>query len=111
MAHRILVVDDERTLSELLAEVLDRAGYTVKTAGNVRAAKDILNGEKFDLLVLDVMMPGESGFDLLRWLRKEKKDHTPTILLTAVSAEHDKLIAFDLEADDYVTKPFSLPEF
>jgi DNA-binding response OmpR family regulator len=112
MAHRILVVDDERTLSELLAEVLDRAGYTVRTAGNAKAARDILGGEKFDLLVLDVMMPGESGFDLLRWLRIEKKDRTPAIMLTAVSGEQDKLVALgDLEADDYVTKPFSLPEF
>src|ERR1043165_837951 len=87
MSHRILVVDDERTLSELLAEVLDRAGYTVKTAGNAKQAREILGGEKFDLLVLDVMMPGESGFDLLRWMREEKKDRTPAIMLTAVSGE------------------------
>jgi DNA-binding response OmpR family regulator len=111
MAHKILVVDDERTLCELLAEVFDRAGYTVRTAGNVREGKEVLTQEKFDLLVLDIMMPGENGFDLLRWLRNEKKDRTPTILLTAVSAEQDKLIAFELEADDYVVKPFSLPEF
>jgi DNA-binding response OmpR family regulator len=111
MAHKILVVDDERTLCELLAEVLDRAGYTVKTAGNVKEGKEVLNEEKFDLMVLDVMMPGENGFDLLRWLRHEKKDRTPTHLLTAVSAEQDNLIAFELEADDYVVKPFSLPEF
>jgi len=111
MPQRILIVDDERTLCEMLAEALSRAGYTVNTAYNVRSAKDILNDNKFELLVLDVMMPGESGFDLLRWLRKDKKDRTPTLLLTALSAEQDKLLAFELEADDYVIKPFSLPEF
>jgi two-component system alkaline phosphatase synthesis response regulator PhoP len=111
LSHKILVVDDEKTLCDLLSEVLSRAGYSVSTAGSVKGARSVLETSSYDLIVLDVMMPGENGFDLLRWLRNEKRDRTPTILLTAISTEQDKLLAFELEADDYVTKPFSLPEF
>ncbi|MCH7472433.1 response regulator transcription factor [bacterium] len=111
MNRKILVVDDEKTLCDLLGEGLSNDGYDVQTACNVREAKDRLADAKFNLIVLDIMMPGETGFDLLRWMRKDKEDKTPVILLTGVSAEQDKLLAFELEADDYVVKPFSLPEF
>lgn len=111
MGHRILIVDDERTLCEMLAEALSRAAYTVNTAYNVKDAKVLLTSDKFDLVVLDVMMPGENGFDLLRWLRHDRKDQTPAMMLTALSAEQDKLLGFELGIDDYVIKPFSLPEF
>jgi two-component system alkaline phosphatase synthesis response regulator PhoP len=111
MAKRVLVVDDEVTLCDLLNEAMSDVGYLVRTANNVAAARVILEKENFDLIVLDIMMPGESGFDLLRPLRKEQKSTIPVILLTGVSAEADKLQAFELGADDYVVKPFSLPEF
>ncbi len=109
--QRILVVDDELTLCNLLNETLTDEGFSVQIAHNVRAGKDALESGAFELVVLDVMMPGESGFDLLQWLRREKKLRTPVILLTGLSAEEDKLKAFELEADDYIVKPFSLPEF
>jgi DNA-binding response OmpR family regulator len=111
MAQRILVVDDEKTICELLAEALGDAGYIVRAARNVSSAWDLLTEEKFDLVVLDIMMPVDNGFDLLRRMRREKKMDTPVILLTGVSTEDDKLRAFELGADDYVVKPFSLPEF
>lgn len=109
--QRILVVDDEATLCQLLQESLSAAGYTVETARSVRAGKAALGEGQFDLIVLDVMMPEESGFELLSWMRREEQMATPVILLTGVSAEEDKLRAFNLDADDYVVKPFSLPEF
>lgn len=109
--QRILVVDDEATLCQLLKEAFETAGYTVETASSVRAGKAALGSAEFDLIVLDVMMPEESGFELLSWMRREEQMATPVILLTGVSAEEDKLRAFNLDADDYVVKPFSLPEF
>lgn len=111
MAQRVLVVDDEKTICELLAEALGDAGYAVRGARSVAAAWEILQEDKFDLIVLDIMMPVDNGFDLLRRLRREMKTHIPVILLTGVSTEDDKLRAFELGADDYVVKPFSLPEF
>jgi len=111
MAQKILVVDDEKTLCELLEEALGRVGFDVSHALNVRQAKEKLKASSADLIVLDIMMPGENGFALLRWLRRERNEKTPVILLTGVSSEDDKLEAFELGADDYVVKPFSLPEF
>ena len=111
MKHRILVVDDERTICELLAEALGDAGFTVRSARSVAAAWEVLTEEDFELVVLDIMMPVESGFELLRRMRREGKKGLSVILLTGVAAEEDKLLAFELGADDYVVKPFSLPEF
>jgi DNA-binding response OmpR family regulator len=111
MATSILVVDDEQSLCKLLHDSLSNAGYTVASANNVQAAKEQLEIGSYDLIVLDIMMPGENGMALLRWLRREKNDRIPVILLTGISTEEDKLEAFELGADDYVVKPFSLPEF
>lgn len=112
MSQKILVVDDDNVLCDLLREGLGDAGYAVTTAGNVRSAWDILSMDDFDLIVLDIKMPGENGFDLLRKFRREKSStNVAVILLTGISAEEDKLEAFELGADDYVVKPFSLPEF
>lgn len=108
---RVLVVDDERTLCDLLYETLTAKGFEVVAASSVRAGKAAIGETPFDLVVLDVMMPEESGFELLSWMRREEKMETPVILLTGVSEEADKLRAFELAADDYVVKPFSLPEF
>jgi len=107
----ILIVDDEKTLCDLLSEALERVGYRPTACGSVKDAKRVMGMDDFDLVVLDIMMPGESGFDLLRWIRKDREDKVPVMLLTGRSAEEDKLLAFELGADDYVVKPFSLPEF
>jgi len=109
--QKVLVVDDEPTLCQLLQEALEGVGFEVHTAASVREGKAALEMGSVDLVVLDVMMPEESGFELLSWMRREQQDSTPVILLTGVSAEEDKLRAFNLDADDYVVKPFSLPEF
>ena len=112
MSKKILVVDDDTILCDLLREGLGDAGYAVTAANNVRAAWDILAMDNFDLIVLDIKMPGENGFDLLRKFRREKSSEgVAVILLTGISAEEDKLEAFELGADDYVVKPFSLPVF
>lgn len=108
---RVLVVDDEKTLCDLLFETLSAQGFEVKSVASVREGKAEIKGSNFDLVVLDVMMPEESGFELLSWMRREQQMETPVVLLTGVSEEADKLRAFELAADDYVVKPFSLPEF
>lgn len=109
--RNVLVVDDERTLRELLEETLTEAGFGVKTACCIEDGRIQMSDAEFDLVVLDVMMPEGSGFELLEWMRNDRRIETPVMLLTAVSAQEDKLRAFELNADDYIVKPFSLPEF
>ena len=112
MSNSILIVDDEQQLCSMLGEALGAAGYAVSTSLNAASARSEMEGGGFDLIVLDINLGGgENGFDLLRWLRHTKNDKTPVVLLTASSAEHEKLQAFELGADDYVVKPFSVPEF
>ena len=112
MLQSVLIVDDEQQLRDMLGEALTAAGYQVRSARNVPEARNELDAEAYALIVLDINMgTSENGFDLLRWLRRTKKDKTPVILLTASSAEDEKLQAFELGADDYVVKPFSIPEF
>lgn len=111
MTHRILVVDDEPDITALVAYHLARAGYRVSTAANgpdaLRAAKE----ERPDLVVLDLMLPGLSGYDVLAELRKrdETRD-VGVILLTARRDEPDRIRGLSLGADDYLTKPFSPAE-
>ncbi|MES2306896.1 MAG: response regulator [Gemmatimonadota bacterium] len=111
MTHRILVVDDEPDITALVAYHLARAGYRVSTAANgpdaLKAAKD----ERPDLVVLDLMLPGLSGYDVLAELRKrdETRD-VGVILLTARRDEPDRIKGLSLGADDYLTKPFSPAE-
>ena len=108
--QRILVIDDEQDLCEILQYNLKAAGYDVELANSASDAlsKDI---SQFDLLLLDVMMPGMSGFELARNLKEEVATATiPIIFLTALGSEEDLLHGFGLGADDYVTKPFSLRE-
>jgi two-component system OmpR family response regulator len=106
-AH-ILVVDDAFDIREPLAKFLDKNGYRVTTAENAAAARSILNGQKVDLIVLDVMMPGEDGLSLCRYLSAHT--NTPVILLTAMSEETDRVVGLEVGADDYLTKPFSQRE-
>lgn len=108
--QQILVIDDERDLCEILQFNLTAVGYTVDTAfsGEEAIRKDV---SRYDLLLLDVMMPGMSGFELAEQLKKnEATANIPIIFLTALGTEDDVLQGFDLGADDYISKPFSVKE-
>jgi two-component system, OmpR family, response regulator len=106
---RILVVDDEPNILELLSVSLRFAGFDVRTAADGAAALDVARSFGPDLLVLDVMMPGLDGFDVLRSLRAGGS-RVPVVFLTARDAPEDKVAGLTLGGDDYVTKPFSLEE-
>ncbi len=108
-APAILVVEDEEAMVAGLEYALRREGYDVLVARDGEAALQVLRERAFDLVLLDVMMPKRSGFDVLAALRKEGRT-VPVILLTAKGQEADKVKGFDLGADDYVTKPFGLAE-
>jgi two-component system phosphate regulon response regulator OmpR len=105
MPH-ILVVDDDTRLRELLRKYLSDSGFRVTTAAHAADARSRLASLDFDLIVLDVMMPGESGLDLTRALRTA--NHVPILLLTAMGAPHDRVRGFEVGADDYLHKPFIL---
>ena len=106
---KILVVDDEQDLLEILSFNLKAEGYQVSTAADAAQAL-ALNPALFDLILLDVMMPGMSGFRLAEILRRERHLSVPIIFLTAKDTENDLLTGFSLGADDYVSKPFSVKE-
>ena len=103
-AH-ILVVDDHPDIRDLVAKYLTRNGYRVSTADGGAQMKRTLAASKIDLVVLDVMMPGEDGLTLCRDLRA--KGSMPIILLTAMAEETDRVVGLEIGADDYLTKPFS----
>jgi len=105
---KIFVVEDERTLLELLSQHLRAEGYAVVGSADGQEALDLARAEAPDLCILDVMLPGLDGLSLCRILRKESD--VPIILLTARGAEIDRVIGLESGADDYVVKPFSLPE-
>src|SRR6266576_584659 len=108
MARTILVVDDEPTLRETLAEALEADGYRVVTAADGREALTRFRAEHPDLVLLDLMLPELSGIEVCRIIRAESG--VPIVMLTAKDAELDKVVGLELGADDYVTKPFSLRE-
>ena len=103
-APHILVVDDDRRLRELLARFLGERGYRVTSAADAGEATLKLGTLAFDLIVLDVMMPRENGFDFARRLREE--DAVPILMLTARSDTVDRIRGLEIGADDYLTKPF-----
>ncbi len=105
---KLLIVDDEEKLREVIKEYSISEGYTTDTAENGLIALEKLNNNKYDMLILDIMMPVKDGFSLLKELPKDKR--IPTIVLSARTDEYDKLQGFDLGVDDYVTKPFSPKE-
>jgi DNA-binding response OmpR family regulator len=105
---RILAVDDEPRYLEIIRFNLQTAGYQVATAGSGEEAVDAFEGEEPSLIVLDVMLPGIDGFEVLRRIRE--RSSVPVIMLTAKGAEEDKVQGLRLGADDYVTKPFSAQE-
>ncbi len=105
---RILVVDDERSVRKLLRLYLEREGYTVVEADNGLDALSLLRRGGLDVALVDVMLPGIDGFELVRRLRAEST--LPVILLTAKGEETSRVAGLELGADDYVVKPFSAPE-
>ena len=106
---RLLLVDDEEDLREILTFNLAGEGYQVSTAANAEEALK-MPLEEYHLLILDVMMPGMSGFKLSEVIRRDKKLTTPIIFLTAKDTENDLLTGFNIGADDYMAKPFSIKE-
>jgi two-component system KDP operon response regulator KdpE len=106
---RILVVDDEPPIRKLLRMGLSTQGYAVLEAGDGRAALDLMGREKLDLVILDLGLPDMKGHDLLRIIR-ERHDALPVLVLSSRDDETGKVEAFDLGADDYVTKPFGMNE-
>jgi len=108
-APRILLVEDDATLRDGLARALRGQGFAVETVADGHAAARALAAPTFDLVILDLMLPGIGGLELLRGLRAHDAS-TPVIVLTARGDETDKVVGLELGADDYVTKPFGLRE-
>ena len=105
---KILVVDDETLIRTVIKEYCSNNNYEVFEASSGKEALELLLKNKYDLMILDIMMPEMDGFTMLKELPKEKR--IPTIVLSARGEEYDKLAGFDLGIDDYVTKPFSPKE-
>ena len=107
-APHLLLVDDDRRIRDLLSRFLCGEGYRVTTAMSAKDARAKLNGLNFDLLILDVMMPGETGFDLVRFIRSSSS--VPIVMLTARHEAESRIEGLQIGADDYVAKPFEPPE-
>ena len=103
---KILVVDDDARLRDLLRRYLSEQGFTVYTAEDAQSMNRLWIRERFDLLVLDLMLPGEDGLSICRRLRGGG-DHTPIIMLTAKGEDLDRIIGLEMGADDYLPKPFN----
>ena len=108
MAARILIVEDEEKLARFIELELTHEGYDVNKAGDGRTALDMALSDDYDLIILDIMLPGLNGLEVLRRLNNEKQ--TPVILLTARDSVMDKVSGLDAGAVDYITKPFAIEE-
>jgi two-component system, OmpR family, phosphate regulon response regulator OmpR len=104
-ARHILVIDDDRRIRELLKSYLAEKGFLVSTAGNAAEARERMRGVVFDLLILDVMMPGENGRDFAAALRRES-DGVPVLMLSALAEVDDRIAGLAVGSDDYLVKPF-----
>jgi two-component system response regulator ResD len=102
---RVLVVDDEPTIREIVVSYLERAGFKTLEAADGNRARELLERDPPDLVVLDLMLPGTDGLELCRGIRSRSR--LPVIMLTARGEESDRIVGLELGADDYVTKPFS----
>ena len=105
---KILIVDDDENICEVIKMYLQSSNYDTKVVNNGKIAEEVFLDYKPDLVLLDVMLPGVDGIDVLKWIRKEKE--TPVIMLTARGETFDKVLALELGADDYVVKPFEPKE-
>ena len=108
MAGKILIVEDEAAIARFVELELRHEGYAVDKTEDGRSGLDQALAETYDLILLDIMLPGLSGLEVLRRLRREKD--TPVILLTARDTVMDKVSGLDMGADDYITKPFAIEE-
>ncbi|OCJ62194.1 DNA-binding response regulator [Agrobacterium tumefaciens] len=106
----ILVVDDDRGIRELVSSYLKKNGLRTSVAADGRQMRSFLDGNTVDLIVLDVMMPGDDGLVLCRELRAGKHKATPVLMLTARDDEMDRIIGLEMGADDYLSKPFAARE-
>jgi len=107
----ILIVDDERAIREMISLALTKEGFACLEAANAHEAEKLIQDEEPDLVLLDWMMPGVSGIDFVRRLRKDEKTRAlPVIMLTAKTGEEDRIQGLDTGADDYLAKPFSTRE-
>lgn len=109
MAQRILLVEDDSNLGSVLSEYLELKGYDVTHCADGEAGQNAYDTKKFDLCILDVMLPKQDGFSLAKHIRSSN-DEVPIIFLTAKSMKEDRLEGFAIGGDDYVTKPFSIEE-
>jgi len=107
MAIRILFVEDDANIRDMVKRFLEKAGYSVDACGDGDAAAELFYSEKYHLVILDIMLPGINGHDLLKEFRKTSD--APVLIATALGDDDNQLRAFQFEADDYVTKPFSIP--
>jgi DNA-binding response OmpR family regulator len=106
---RVFIVEDERKLQQALRDGLELAGYSVEVAGTGSEAYRLAVAQPFDLVLLDIMLPEQSGLEVLRRLREERKS-TPVLILTARDSLEDRVTGLDCGADDYLVKPFAFPE-
>lgn len=108
MKGKILIVDDEKKLAGIMSLYLQREGYGIDCAYNGEEGERFISENQYDLIILDIMMPGKDGWSLLRSIKA--KSSTPVILTTARGEEEDRVFGFELGADDYMIKPISLRE-
>ncbi len=106
---KILVIEDEKRIAELLKKGLSEFGFDVTLAFDGDTGKRLINSNPYDLIITDIILPHHNGFEITRFV-KEKSPDMPTIMLTALGATDDKLDGFDAGADDYMVKPFDLRE-
>lgn len=106
MKINILIVEDEKEIREGVSEYLAEVGYSVISAEDGMQAIELFNNNKIDLVILDIMLPRANGFVVLNKIRQES--NVPVIMLTAMSDDYTQIMSFDEEADDYITKPFSI---
>src|ERR671925_1975808 len=109
MKERILIVEDEPDLRQSLVDCLIAREYQVQSSGDGKTALEIATESRFDLIILDIMLPSMNGLEVCRKLR-ERKVQTPVIMLTARGTLKDKVIGLREGADDYITKPFEMEE-
>lgn len=102
---RVLVVDDERDTLDLIDLTLRTAGYEISLANSGAESLELLRQDNFDIVLLDIMMPDMSGFDVLRTLKAEMNSHPPVVFLTAKAMPEDRQEGMDLGADDFLAKP------
>ena len=110
MAERILIVEDEEKLARMLELELNYEGYKTEKAFDGRTGLELALSGKYDLILLDIMLPQLSGMEVLRRLRREGQHYTPVLLLTARDSVTDKVSGLDAGAEDYITKPFAIEE-